>query len=179
MFENYTRFNSTTECIDQPKKVSIIEEKPQNGTPPVSPSYLSASNMEDGLFTTRSSSLNRTTSSSSTTAQRIPLSPKFLLSAPTSPLTFGMSAVYESNQGIFPNFALLSFISNQFIVCVKSLNERRKIFSSAEYPLSFTGEEAVVCCMKNSGCNEALTIFFFHRILFAHFCLVDRQIQLT
>ncbi|KAG1456664.1 hypothetical protein G6F46_000111 [Rhizopus delemar] len=143
VFENYTRFNSTTECIDQPKKVSIIEEKPQNGTPPVSPSYLSASNMEDGLFTTRSSSLNRTTSSSSTTAQRIPLSPKFLLSAPTSPLTFGMSAVYESNQGIFPNFALLSFISNQFIVCVKSLNERRKIFSSAEYPLSFTGEEAV------------------------------------
>ncbi|EIE89601.1 hypothetical protein RO3G_14312 [Rhizopus delemar RA 99-880] len=128
---------------NQPKKVSIIEEKPQNGTPPVSPSYLSASNMEDGLFTTRSSSLNRTTSSSSTTAQRIPLSPKFLLSAPTSPLTFGMSAVYESNQGIFPNFALLSFISNQFIVCVKSLNERRKIFSSAEYPLSFTGEEAV------------------------------------
>ncbi|CAO3688875.1 unnamed protein product [Rhizopus microsporus] len=143
VLENYTRF-STTECIEQPKKPTIIEEKPQQTTPPVSPSFLRVNNKEDYIFTTRTSSLNRTISSSSGRSlnNRIPPSPKIILSNPTSPLAFEMPNVLE-DEDAFPNYALLSFISSNFITAVRSLNERRRIFCTAEYPLSFNGEEAI------------------------------------
>ncbi|CAO3630233.1 unnamed protein product [Cunninghamella blakesleeana] len=41
------------------------------------------------------------------------------------------------------NLSLLSEISNQFIYFIDSLISTRKLFCSDEYPLSFTGEEAV------------------------------------
>lgn len=41
-------------------------------------------------------------------------------------------------------YALLSVLSQDFIYGVKMVNESRKLFCSDEYPLSFTGVEAVV-----------------------------------
>lgn len=93
------------------------------------------SNKDDYVFTTRSSSLNRATSSS--TGKSI-LSPKMLFSNPTSPLAF------ESETPEVPNYAFLSYISSHFIHEVVKLNQRRKIFCTDEYPSSFNGEEAIV-----------------------------------
>lgn len=56
------------------------------------------------------------------------------------------------DEDAFPNYALLSFISSNFITAVRSLNERRRIFCTAEYPLSFNGEEAIVCLMDIYAC---------------------------
>lgn len=131
----------------------IIEEKPHQTTPPVSPSFLRVNNKEDYIFTTRTSSLNRTISSSSGRSlnNRIPPSPKIIFSNPTSPLAFEMPNVLEVEDA-FPNYALLSFISSNFIIAVRSLNERRRIFCTAEYPLSFNGEEAIVRLMDIYTC---------------------------
>ncbi|KAG1380030.1 hypothetical protein G6F61_004423 [Rhizopus arrhizus] len=149
VLENYTRF-SATECTNPPKKASVIEEKSQNSTPSISPSFLRVNDKEidkdDYLYTTRTSSLNRTVSSSSKTSviNRIPPSPKFIFSNPTSPLAYEIKTTYGSiSEDMFPNYALLSFISSRFIASVKSLNERRRIFCTAEYPFSFNGEEAL------------------------------------
>jgi hypothetical protein len=43
-----------------------------------------------------------------------------------------------------PYYALLSVLSQDFIYGMKMVNESRKLFCSDEYPLSFTGVEAVV-----------------------------------
>lgn len=124
LLENYSRFSNTE--FTHPKKASIIQDKVHNSTPPISPSFLSVNNAsEEYPFTTRSSSLNRTLSSGS--GQAVPLSPQFLVSG------------YDT----LPDYALLSFISTQFVSQVKSLNERRRMFCTEEYPLSFSGEEAV------------------------------------
>lgn len=143
-------------------------------TPPMSPSFLrvsyssttsnnsSSNNTNNGtdyfrqsndeyVFTTRSSSLNRATSSSSGRSivhlnnnRMVPPSPnKTFFSNPTSPLAFEINTVEESVTEI-PNHALLTYIANHFINAVALLNERRRIYCSAEYPLSFTGEEAIV-----------------------------------
>ncbi|RCI06133.1 hypothetical protein CU098_012465 [Rhizopus stolonifer] len=126
VLEDYTRFST----IDKPTS--------QNSTPPTSPSFLRVNDLEDSLYKTRTSSLNRTRSTSSKRSGCYqPHSPNFIFSNPTSPF----DTVYEED--VFPNHALLSFISNRFIVEVKLLNERRRIFCTAEYPLSFNGEEAL------------------------------------
>lgn len=41
--------------------------------------------------------------------------------------------------------AIMSQIAQDFVDRVKQLNKTRRIFCTEEYPLSFTGEEAVVC----------------------------------
>ncbi|KAI9317115.1 hypothetical protein BX666DRAFT_1857732 [Dichotomocladium elegans] len=43
----------------------------------------------------------------------------------------------------FPEYSRLSELGDKFILEVHSLNERRRMFCTVEYPLSFTGEEAV------------------------------------
>lgn len=74
----------------------------------------------------------------------VPPSPnKAIFSNPTSPLAFEINTIEESVTEI-PNHALLSYIASHFINAVALLNERRRIYCSAEYPLSFTGEEAIV-----------------------------------
>ncbi|KAI9270866.1 CNH domain-containing protein [Sporodiniella umbellata] len=134
LIENYSRFSQAE--LPHPKNHEAnMQNKFQNSTPPTSPSYLTVNNTsEEYPFTTRTSSLNRTVSSSS--GHRLSTIPQFLFSNPSSPSL-------SSGASNFPDYALLSFISSQFINNVKSLNERRKIFCTEEYPLSFNGEEAV------------------------------------
>jgi hypothetical protein len=150
-------------------------------TPPMSPSFLRVgnntnndyfrqTNNDDYIFTTRSSSLNRAISTSSgksiihvnQNAQRmVPPSPsKFLFSNPTSPLAFEVKtpALHES-EGEFPNHAFLSYMASHFIDSVARLNERRRIYCSAEYPLSFTGEEAFVSLVQYAWCRHCFTDF--------------------
>ncbi|CAO3594948.1 unnamed protein product [Absidia cylindrospora] len=43
----------------------------------------------------------------------------------------------------FPNYALVSELATHFVDQVKRVTKRRKIFTTAEYPNSFNGEEAV------------------------------------
>ncbi|ORZ06022.1 CNH domain-domain-containing protein [Absidia repens] len=43
----------------------------------------------------------------------------------------------------FPNYALLSELATHFVDQVKLVTKRRRIFTTAEYPTSFNGEEAV------------------------------------
>ena len=134
-------------------------------TPPVSPSFLrvgmnpnnnngdyfkpSRATKDEFVFTTRSSSLNRTTCASGKSivhlspSQRVPNSPQ-LFSNPTSPLAFEITPSF-GQEIEFPNYALFSYISNQFTNKVLDLNQHRKIFCSEEYPQSFNGEEALVC----------------------------------
>ncbi|RCH97324.1 hypothetical protein CU098_001366, partial [Rhizopus stolonifer] len=132
-----------------------------NHTPPMSPSFLrvgSPSNNdyfrqmpqpEDYLVTTRSSSLSRAMSSSSgkSIVQRIPPSPNKhqFFSNPTSPLAFEITSNHQDHQVEieFPNHALLSYMARELIREVALLNERRRIYCSVEYPLSFTGEEVM------------------------------------
>ncbi|CEP17756.1 hypothetical protein [Parasitella parasitica] len=134
-------------------------------TPPMSPSFLrvghastASSNGSDYfrqpndeyIFTTRSSSLNRATSSSSgksivhLNGRMVPPSPNKPLfsSNPTSPLAFEINTIEESVKEI-PNHALLSYMTSHLIHAVALLNERRRIYCSAEYPLSCTGEELI------------------------------------
>jgi hypothetical protein len=44
----------------------------------------------------------------------------------------------------FPNYALVSELATLFVDQVKRVTKRRRIFTTAEYPTSFNGEEAVV-----------------------------------
>lgn len=134
---------------------------------------------DDYLYTTRTSSLNRTVSSSSKTSviNRIPPSPKFIFSNPTSPLAYEIKTTYGSiSEDMFPNYALLSFISAQFITSVKSLNERRRIFCTAEYPFSFNGEEALVKSIFSLSLYNCIQLKNL-RILFVHSYLMVYQPQ--
>lgn len=193
VLENYTRFSdpvgssASSVVVNDPAPVinksnipsassstSTSSPKTSSKTPPMSPSFLRVgsnttndyfrqTNSDDYIFTTRSSSLNRATSSSSgksivhvnqNTQQRIiPPSPnnKYIFSNPTSPLAFEIKtpALLERQEEI-PNHAFVSYIIDQFINAVTLLNERRRIYCSAEYPMSFTGEEAFVSvCMHH------------------------------
>ncbi|KAI8377728.1 CNH domain-containing protein [Radiomyces spectabilis] len=110
------------------------------------------------VYTTRSSSLNRQMSTSSEkyagpTFMRSNnlLSPK-LYSTPTSPLAthvarFTSESLAASHAHspciVFPNYTLMSELGEKFIEEVYTMTERRKIFCSAEYPTSFSGEEAM------------------------------------
>ncbi|KAI8339872.1 CNH domain-containing protein [Chlamydoabsidia padenii] len=115
------------------------------------------------LLTTRTSSLNReftlngnkrsdsissnrshTSINSSNTLPPLPASPR-MYSTPNSPL----ARIIETDQPSihelisFPNYALLSELAIHFVDQVKCVTKRRKIFTTAEYPNSFNGEEAV------------------------------------
>jgi hypothetical protein len=186
VLENYTRFSDLAGCTAAPASSSapIINKSnipsassststsslKTSQTPPMSPSFLRVgsntttnndyfrqTNSDDYIFTTRSSSLNRATSSASgksiihinqSAQQRmIPPSPnsKHFFSNPTSPLAFEIKTpVLHEREEEFPNHAFLSYMADHFINAVALLNERRRIYCSAEYPLSFTGEEAFV-----------------------------------
>ncbi|GAA5808893.1 hypothetical protein MFLAVUS_002292 [Mucor flavus] len=167
VLENYTRFSTATEnnrpaipVVNRSSSTCSNTSIPLSA--PISPSFLRVgsggggggdyfrqTNKDDYVFTTRSSSLNRTTSSA--TGKSI-LSPKMLFSNPTSPLAF--ETVHEKE---FPNQALLSFISSNFINEVARLNQRRKIFCTDEYPLSFNGEEAtdIICSFIPAGLGSS------------------------
>ncbi|KAF7720621.1 RHO1 GDP-GTP exchange protein 2 [Apophysomyces ossiformis] len=138
-------------------------------SPPTSPSYLNIAKkiqpfasprqqitkiaMEDHtvVYTTRSSSLNRQTSQSSARSLAAMPTIRRGFSNPTSPLSTDitkhmyepMISVTESPEIFFPNYPLISELGDKMIAEVKYLNERRRIFCTAEYPRSFTGEEAV------------------------------------
>lgn len=189
MLENYTRFSTATEnnrpaipVVNRSSSTCSNTSIPLSA--PISPSFLRVgsggggggdyfrqTNKDDYVFTTRSSSLNRTTSSA--TGKSI-LSPKMLFSNPTSPLAF--ETVHEKE---FPNQALLSFISSNFINEVARLNQRRKIFCTDEYPLSFNGEEATVSSplppplFFYSSIISVNVLNFNSRILFARSFLLD------
>ncbi|CAO3619529.1 unnamed protein product [Mucor fragilis] len=163
VLENYTRFSEYIPTNDTAATVPKVVH-----TPPMSPSFLRVSHNsttsnssnngtdyfrqsnDEYVFTTRTSSLNRATSSSSGRSivhlnnnRMVPPSPnKAIFSNPTSPLAFEINTIEESVKEI-PNHALLSYIASHFINAVALLNERRRIYCSAEYPLSFTGEEAI------------------------------------
>lgn len=115
--------------------------------------YFRQSN-DEYVFTTRSSSLNRATSSSSGKSivnlnnRMVPPSPnKTFFSNPTSPLAFEINVIEESVKEI-PNHALLSYMAKHLVNAVALLNERRRMYCSAEYPLSFSGEEAIVSVLS-------------------------------
>jgi hypothetical protein len=127
-------------------------------SPPVSPSFLRPEFMatkEDVLFAPRSSSLNRAMSTTSnksivklsqrnnSLSNQQPGSPLF--SNPTSPLASFVhpNALYNNNVDEFPNHAFVSYITPHLSEAVARLNERRRIFCTAEYSLSFNGEEAL------------------------------------
>ncbi|KAG0170066.1 RHO1 GDP-GTP exchange protein 2 [Apophysomyces sp. BC1034] len=137
-------------------------------SPPTSPSYLSITQqarpfapnrqhitkiaMENHVvYTTRSSSLNRQTSQSSARSLAAMPTIRRGFSNPTSPLSTDvtqhmyepMVSVTECPDIFFPNYPLISELGDKMIAEVKYLNERRRIFCTAEYPRSFTGEEAV------------------------------------
>lgn len=159
VLDNYTRFSVVEEVVDKPR-IAVVHRTNSSSSSltispsaPISPSFLRVgnnngdyfrqTNKDDFVFTTRSSSLNRATSS---TSGKSIVSPKMLFSNPTSPLAFEMATVHESfGDRDIPNHALLSFISSNFINEVARLNQHRKIFCTDEYPLSFNGEEAIVC----------------------------------
>jgi hypothetical protein len=156
--------------------------------PPVSPSFLRVGSnnssgdyfkqqKEDVVFTTRSSSLNRTTSSAS---GKSIISKNAGFSNPTSPLAFEINhhqtlheTLLEGGEQDFPNHALLSFISSRFINEVTLLNQRRKIFCTDEYPLSFNGEEAMVSLPLLLYLLCVHTKQLRNRKSFVHFYLVD------
>jgi hypothetical protein len=84
----------------------------------------------------------------------VPASPKMYLN-PVSPLSF--QPVHESIQEQPPfEYALLSQIAESFAQQVTLLNDSRRIFCTAEYPLSFNGEEAMV----NQQAASALCVYF-------------------
>ncbi|KAI7903065.1 CNH domain-containing protein [Cokeromyces recurvatus] len=141
-------------------------------TSPLSPSFIRTDNStntnytnngnmsDDYIFTTRSSSLNRATSSSGksiivqlSSSSSSASSPRLLhhkqplqfISNPASPLAYEIKIPIYNNENLMdiPNYAFLSYIAEQFMDAVKSLNERRRIYCSAEYPSSFNGEEAI------------------------------------
>jgi hypothetical protein len=62
----------------------------------------------------------------------------------------------DNDTNTFPNHALVSDLATQFVAQVKSVTKRRKIFTTAEYPSSFNGEEAVVSEKKgmHQGINR-------------------------
>lgn len=176
---------------------SSISTKVQNTTPPVSPSFLSVgqqqqqqgrgdyfrpkANKDDYVFTTRSSSLNRTTSSSTgksivhlspSNSKRVPNSPLFA-NHPTSPLAFevmqkSLGEEMEDMEDEFPNHALFSYISNYFINEVAKLNQHRKIFCTEEYPLSFNGEEAleIIRSFLPEGLGESMALEIAQSFMF-------------
>ncbi|KAI9478457.1 MAG: CNH domain-containing protein [Benjaminiella poitrasii] len=157
-------------------------------TSPVSPSFMRVSssnstintddfnsgtstmtNSDDVIFTTRSSSLNRATSSSSGKSiiiQVAPSSPRHryhkqthLFSNPTSPLAFEIKSTIDHELMEAPRHAFLSYMAHHLTTAVKSLNERRRIYCSAEYPLSFNGEEAIDLIRSFSPVGLSDTIY--------------------
>lgn len=129
--------SNSISSVSSTNSVKVIQ------TPPMSPSALRIASAtdyfppkEDYVPTTRSSSLSRSKS-----AVHFAPVPHNL---PTSPLAFEI--VHEGDD--FPNHAFLSYMTQQVILQVSKLNEHRRIYCSAEYPLSFTGEEIMVKSSK-------------------------------
>lgn len=86
----------------------------------------------------RTSSLNRAASSSSRNHHHF-------FSNPTSPLAFEIPTVHEALEEYeFPNAAFLSSMMHHIVKSVTTLNEHRRIYCSAEYPFSFSGQEIMV-----------------------------------
>lgn len=97
----------------------------------------------------RTSSLNRTASTASGKSNiLLPTSPRHnFFSNPTSPLAFEVRTVHETlEEHEFPHVAFLSTMMQYIIESVKNLNEHRRIYCSAEYPFSFSGQEIMVPC---------------------------------
>ncbi|KAI8342611.1 CNH domain-containing protein [Chlamydoabsidia padenii] len=111
------------------------------------------------IMPTRSSSLTRELAqkrsdsiSSIKSGSHSPLVSPRMYSTPSSPLAsiseFDQhpsihALVYGGDDMYFPNYALFSELATHFIDQVKRVTKRRKIYTTAEYPTSFNGEEAV------------------------------------
>lgn len=55
---------------------------------------------------------------------------------------------HQHSHGPQQSPAIMSHIAQDFVDRVKQLNKTRRIFCTEEYPMSFTGEEAVVCFLS-------------------------------
>ncbi|KAI7848668.1 CNH domain-containing protein [Circinella umbellata] len=82
--------------------------------------------------------ISTTTSSSSTSSRRTSRT-----SSPSSLPNNNNVAQLVSSDNPVSSPAILSELANRFVTRVIQLNSTRRIFSTDEYPLSFTGEEAV------------------------------------
>ncbi|KAL0094792.1 CNH domain-containing protein [Phycomyces blakesleeanus] len=147
--------------ITQPRSFTLASrETEQSGTSSQSLSQVrkftrKIGTPQTGIFTIRSSSLNRQASESSVRSGGFLPSLRSNhkgFTTPTSPLAMNVRmGTYEpllsgnetSIQMTFPHYAFFSELGENFVSKVISLTETRRIFSSTEYPNSFTGAEAV------------------------------------
>lgn len=100
------------------------------------------------LYTTRTTSLDRQEPSSRVLLSRLGSTASRTSSSdgssrPTSPPR-KLVALRTDEEQELPNHAILSDLAHRFVLRVKHLNRTRRIFCTDEYPMSFTGEEAVV-----------------------------------
>ncbi|KAI8150181.1 hypothetical protein BJV82DRAFT_707923 [Fennellomyces sp. T-0311] len=162
--ESYTGYSPLLENyayarpFDAQQRKSIIKpdeqeqgELPVNNSlsPPMSPSVLGIAQTSkhqhtssiDTVFMPRTSSLNNQHSTpSSPTSGLGPMSIHDVLMSPTNrtPATAVQAPLLS-----FPDYAMLSQLGEKLVLEVRELNKHRRIFCSIEYPLSFTGQEAV------------------------------------
>ncbi|KAI9270472.1 CNH domain-containing protein [Phascolomyces articulosus] len=117
----------------------------------------------DTVFMPRTSSLNNQQHSTPTSPTSVATGPKSIHDVLLSPINHqvpntGNSLITHHNGNntsdekeqstitpliAFPDYSLLSEIGQRLVIEVRELNKHRKIFCSIEYPLSFTGQEAV------------------------------------
>ena len=173
--ESYTGYSPLLENyayarpFDTLQRGSKIEEKQQASpvtnslSPPMSPSVLGIAQTSkhqhtssiDAMFMPRTSSLNNQHSTpTSPTSGLGPVSIHDIMSS--TPTT---ATAIQAPLLAFPDYAMLSELGEKFVIEVRELNKHRRIFCSIEYPLSFTGQEAVVSYLQYSpmGVNVALT----------------------
>lgn len=109
----------------------------------------------------RTSSLDRASSSSSSSAGRLN---RLRSNGSATDGRYNIMRIDEENEDEYVNAALLSNLSQVFLQHVQVLNKTRRIFCTDEYPLSFNGEEAVVCCCV---CVHAQSTERTHRFIVA------------
>ncbi|KAI8973328.1 CNH domain-containing protein [Mycotypha africana] len=166
-FSDHAYAQPKSKSHPQQLQQSTLTSHTTTTTPPMSPSFLGISSQHGRndhqplATTTRSSSLNSNKSfSSSSSSINLKHSHRRLPAPAISPLAFEItspkgttktttSKAKHAKQQHFsfffetPNYALLSYMAKHFIKGVHLLNSRRKLYCTAEYPLSFSGEEAL------------------------------------
>lgn len=154
--------NTKTTVDDDDEEEEEEEEHGKVPSPPFSPSMLSVAQAlpRSPTNSVRSGGVYATTTRSSSLANQ------HQLSAPTSPLNSmvqpsvqRLSPLERSNRPEevpgFPNHAFISELGEKFVLQVRELNKRRRMFCTVEYPASFTGEEAVVRSTWQEAVHES------------------------
>ncbi|KAI7878268.1 Dbl homology domain-containing protein [Lichtheimia hyalospora FSU 10163] len=67
-----------------------------------------------------------------------------------------------SSRAIQHNPAIMSCIAQDFVDCIKQLNMKRELNCTDQFPLSFTGEEAVIVMQQVLPCN--LQPILYHKV---------------